>query len=277
MKKFRLTEDKPARRGDIGITVEDHALIDVGSDVRKVIVPNDVYVIDSNCCANHDNLEFVELSDSVRIIRDRAFYECTNLQVLPHLKNVTELGEEVFNHCRSIPFIVLPETLQKIGDGCFIFCYGMTSACFKGSLKKLPRDSFGCCTELNSVTLPKDLEEIGAMAFYNCPALTKIVFPDTLKSIAWSAFEKTGITNIVLPDGFEVLGFDVFRGCPLKTISLPNTLTYLPARLFYDCKSLTEIEFRGTQEQWQAIGKSPNWHESYNKLRVRCTDGVLAL
>ena len=169
------------------------------------------------------------------------------------------------------------KTLQKIGGGCFVFCYGMTSACFKGSLKKLPMDIFGCCTSLNSVTLPKDLEEIGAMAFYNCPTLTKIEFPNTLKSIAWSAFEKTGLKNIVLPDGFEVFGYDAFRSSMLETVSLPNTINYLPAQLFCECKFLTKIEFRGTQAQWHAIKKSPNWHESYGRLKVHCTDGTFVL
>lgn len=275
-KKFKLNE-ATNRRGDIGITVEDHALIDVGADVKKLIVPNDVYVIDPNCCANHDNLEFIELSDSVRTIGNRAFYECINLQVLPHLKNVIELGDSAFEHCRYIPFIVVPETLQKIGVGCFVFCYGLQSVCFKGSFKKLPMDIFSCCTSLNSVTLPKDLEEIGAMAFYNCLELTKIEFPNTLKSIAWSAFEKTGLKNIVLPDGFEVFGFDAFRGSLLETISLPNTISYLPANLFGACKFLTKIEFRGTQAQWHAIKKYPGWHESYSKLKVYCTDGTLVL
>ena len=45
---------------------------------------------------------------------------------------------------------------------------------------------------------------------------------------------------------------------------------------FYNCKNLTQIKFRGTTAQWQAISFGRRWDENLGEYTVICTDGTVA-
>jgi hypothetical protein len=82
------------------------------------------------------------------------------------------------------------------------------------------------------------LTSIGQSAFGYCTGLTSIEFPQSLTSIGSEAFQNcTGLTSIDLPEGLTSIGEDAFYGCTrLKTIN-----------------------FKGNEEQWDAISKGSNW------------------
>lgn len=45
----------------------------------------------------------------------------------------------------------------------------------------------------------------------------------------------------------------------LTSITIPDGVTSIGERAFYNCSSLTSIQYRGTQEQWSAIDKGVEW------------------
>ncbi len=87
----------------------------------------------------------------------------------------------------------------------------------------------------------------------------KIVIPDTYKdlpvtSIEQYAFEfRTGLTSIELPNSIYSIGYGAFR----------------------NCSALTEILYRGTVAEWQAIYKSENWDFNTGNYTITCTDGTI--
>ena len=45
---------------------------------------------------------------------------------------------------------------------------------------------------------------------------------------------------------------------------------------FYNCSSLTSINFEGTKAQWNAISKGSGWNYNTGSYTVYCTDGTIS-
>ena len=77
--------------------------------------------------------------------------------------------------------------------------------------------------------------------------------------------------------------YSVSKGTFTKTqLFVPNTYNGLPVTsignyAFYNCTSLTSIEFTGTVAQWKAIGKGYDWKYYVPATEVVCKDGTVAV
>ncbi len=144
---------------------------------------------------------------------------------------------------------------------------------------KIGSYAFAYCSNLNRVSLPYGLQSIGGYAFYNDSALTYVNLPETLTSIGDAAFQNTGLTSITLPAGLKTIGMGAFHGCDklsdvcipngvkkideytfmgcenLQSVYIPTSVTSLALSAFGGCISLSEINYAGTEEQWNAIVK----------------------
>ncbi|MBO7151737.1 MAG: leucine-rich repeat domain-containing protein, partial [Clostridia bacterium] len=88
------------------------------------------------------------------------------------------------------------------------------------------------CTALTSITLSNGITEIGNNLLYNC----------------------TSLTTVTIPDGVTAIGGAVFRGCTsLATVILPSSLETIGASAFNGCKLLSDINYKGTFDQWNLI------------------------
>jgi hypothetical protein len=46
---------------------------------------------------------------------------------------------------------------------------------------------------------------------------------------------------------------------------------------FSNCTGLTNITFKGTEDEWNAIAKGSNWNYKVPAAEVICSDGVVKL
>lgn len=99
-------------------------------------------------------------------------------------------------------------------------------------------DGTGFYVDLVNVKIPEGFTSIGTYTFMSCTSLTSINIPDSVTSIVYNTF--CGCTS-------------------LTSITLPEVLTDIGDYVFRDCTSLKTINFKGTDEQWNAITKGSNW------------------
>ena len=186
------------------------------------------------------SLVSVEIPESVTSIERWAFHGCSGLTSIEIPNSVTSLGACAFYGCSGLTSIKIPDSVTSIGTGVFSLCSGLTSIVIPDSITIIEADVFSQCSGLTSITIPDSVTRINNGAFQACERLTSIVIPDSVKSIGNIAFTNcTDLTSIVIP----------------------GSVTSIGIRAFQACTSLTSIYYEGTQAQWSAISKGPEWDD----------------
>lgn len=109
------------------------------------------------------------------------------------------------------------------------------------------------CRNLSNVSLPNSLQAIGNDAFSRCSALKNITFPNHLTYIGENAFENCALQSLVLPDSLAWMGQLAFAGSSVKSVVIPTSITYIATGLFEGCGLLTEINYKGTADEWKNV------------------------
>ena len=97
-------------------------------------------------------------------------------------------------------------------------------------------------SNVESITLPATITSIGVEAFFNWWGLKTIEIPDGVTSIGNGAFHCIGGGNI-------------------ESVTIPDSVISIGAGAFEDCDKLTDVYFRGSKSQWEAIeiGEVNEW------------------
>ena len=131
------------------------------------------------------------------------------------------------------------------------------------------------CTSLKSVSMPESMTWIGDSAFAGCTGLKQVEFSPNLTTIGPNSFYScNGLTSVVVPDKVTSIESLAFFGClKLESITIPASVTTLDSTFVFGCTNLKKIEFKGTQEQWNALSINP--HYLPVGVSIVCTDGTI--
>lgn len=140
----------------------------------------------------------------------------------------------------------------------------------------------GSCKD-SHIVIPSEYEglpvtEIGYSAFSNCSSLISIALPDSVIQIEGSAFAGcTSLTSIEFGNGLKSIGSDVFYENALTTIVFPSSLESISIYAIANCNSLSNIIYKGTTAQWEAVNKEAEWISNVPATHVQCSDGQVEL
>lgn len=235
----------------------------------------------------YDISPFVEYKDEIRdvVIGD----------------NITRLGNSLFSGLTTIRNVSFNNELQEIGTKAFWGCTSLKEVVFPDSLKIITAvsaqekkqgkshpdygdsfdlstvyGSFAGCTSLEKVTFGTGLKEVGYQSFFRCSNLTEL---------DWKA------GDVDFPDYWEQGRFGSvykyencsFTWTKLTTVNFSDSVSYIPAYLFCEIPTLTNISFgKGIKEVGcHAFGKTA-WQDNqpYGMIYVgpcayyyRCKEG----
>ncbi len=81
----------------------------------------------------------------------------------------------------------------------------------------------------------------------------------------------------MIPDSVISIETNAFDGCSeLKGIVIPVGVISIGDWAFGNCGRLTDIQYKGTVKEWQAIQKEYGWRNGYiSDYTVTCTDGTI--
>ena len=175
----------------------------------EVVIPKSykdmpVILIASGAFRGNEELTSVTIPDTVRIIEEYAFAECTALEKIVLTNSIQTVERGAFSNCNSLTEVVFSTALTEIQAEAFANCTKLTSVSLPASIKTIGAHAFFSCTALNSVSIPLGIAKIGREAFEKC-AVTEISFAGTMESFAKisqeSFAEGSAITGVKCIDG----------------------------------------------------------------------------
>ena len=194
----------------------------------------------------HAGFTTFNISASVTTISARAFLECSSLASVTVATGNTafKLEEDgalyshdgktlvMYGNKTATGTFAVPDAVTEIGDYAFCNC-------------NIESVTFGTESALTSV---------GSEAFYQCAKLASISLPNTVSSIGQEAFMYCAFTSFVIPDEVEVIENNTFGVCSnLTTITIPASVTEIGSYAFTSCPVLTTVNYKGTEEQKEAM------------------------
>ena len=263
-----------------------HGLSDAGKnyvaqfDAYRVIVPDNVKVIDNDAFAQDTRLKAVVLSHSVTRIMHGAFQGCTQLTAVNIPASVNFLGSYVFADCVNLASMkvnpantvftsqssagveingiikraehslvagcqntVIAADVTSIGTYAFKGQSNLTTIDIPDSVTTVEQNAFAQCSGLKTVNGMTNVATISSSAFVDCTNLSTIVFGNKLTSIGCAAFKNcTQLTKIVVPDNVTTIKGYAFANTSLKRVTITDGVQTIEQGAFANCKNLKQIK-----------------------------------
>lgn len=132
-------------------------------------------------------LEEVILPETVRVIKDSAFLNCTELRRVEVYGPIDLLGVRAFENCTSLEEVIFHNGILEMGVYAFNLCENLGRVELGSKLAALPEGAFfGCGFE---GTLVMEVPAIGALAYKNNKRVTELHIPEYVKDIGEGAFQ----------------------------------------------------------------------------------------
>lgn len=238
----------------------DRILIGYYGKETELTLPDGITEINQGAFYGCSTLTNISIPESVTRIGGWAFYECEALQKITIPKKVTGIADCLFYECKSLTDISLPDGLTRIGVEAFRECAGLTSLVIPNSVTAIGSWAFSYCTGLTDLTLPFIGESANATGEYA-----------TLGYLFGSG-SKASLKTVTVTGGTSIAA-DAFYGFTgLTKVKISASVTSI-GKFAFDGTAVTDIDFDGTQAQWNAIAKEDGWDTGLASYTVHCTDG----
>lgn len=258
------------------ITNNGSGLPNLQMKIRKIHSPfNNRWTGASN--ANATNLTSIIFPDTLEVIGEFAFWNCTNLTYISSFPStIQEINRGAFENTAlncdvyisegnctlsygafantkissaDLTGVTVIENPKNGFNGVFENCKELTSVKLNSALPDIPDNGFKNCSKLNSVVplLPNSVTNVGENAFYKTMLQGDLVVPSGCM-IEQGAFAATLLTSVDLGKGGNVIGSTTltsagaFENCDkLTKIILPSELVTIGNSTFYNCTNLVSI------------------------------------
>ncbi len=186
------------------------------------------------------------LPDSVTVIQDNAFYNCTKLVSLFLVNgnnSLKEIGSSAFENCTGLTEITIPQGVTDINYNAFHGCTSLTAfrvdapnetsdnfSTFEGVLFNADKDKliqYPAGRNDTSYIIPFGVTRIEDKAFYQSKKLESLSFLEKGRS------------------SLQWIGESAFEGCEkLEKADIPSEVTHIGKNAFHRCSELTGIDMK---------------------------------
>ena len=135
---------------------------------KTYVVPSTVTTIGKEAFCNADKLTNIGIGLGVSNISERAFYDCSSVEVVLIPDNVKKIGAGAFDSCTKLSTLSIGNGVTEIGKNAFSFCFALQHISLGSSVKTIGDFAFAEATRAVNITLPVSVTSIGYGAFENC-------------------------------------------------------------------------------------------------------------
>lgn len=193
-----------------------------GKKVIAIGFESDVKSVASLAVMKSDFLETVVLPETLQLVGDFAFLNCTALKrVIFGGNHLSYVGKGAFAGCSSLEEITIPDNVTAIGDFAFAAITNDQKKAGEGVEQKVFDDGtmpnnaskekwYDVPSALAKVNLGQNskLSHLGDYTFYGCTFLKKITLSKAMRDFNYLAFAESGIEAVDFYSGGNLIGFD---------------------------------------------------------------------
>lgn len=155
--------------------IKDDVLYFFNDDGANVRIPNEVRIIEKHAFSethryHTDKTNYyrtVLFGENVEIIKEKAFYDCYQLENVSLNEGLTEIGDYAFansNGNGKIKKLVIPSSVRKIGEGAFAG-QNIEELVFSDGVEQIESRAFSDCV-VAVIKLPESIKYFADDAFY---------------------------------------------------------------------------------------------------------------
>lgn len=171
------------------------------SDISEIVFTEDTSLERIGASAFEDSLlEKIMLPETVTVIENSAFKNCSSLSAVKLGSAVTYIGASAFENCKSLEEITLPDTLRDIAAYAFKNA-GLKSVNTGNGVRKINTGAFYGNKSLTDLYLGTSVKKLGDRSFAECSALVSVTIPESLESFSASVFEGGKSLKSIKVDG----------------------------------------------------------------------------
>ena len=137
-----------------GITAVPRALFQDNQNLEYVELPDTVTVLGDNCFFGCANLNMPSLPEGIERFGSNNFYGCSSLTIEKLPDSLNYIGTNVFTNCASLRISEIPAGVTYLGRGAFLGCTSLETITFKGTPTSVDRSIFSSCTNLREINVP---------------------------------------------------------------------------------------------------------------------------
>ncbi|MCH5163420.1 MAG: leucine-rich repeat domain-containing protein [Clostridiales bacterium] len=160
-----VSPDNPVYHSNNNCLIETAAkTLLAGCNNSKIPADGSVTIIGENAFNGRTSLTEIIIPDSVKIIQERAFLNCSSLTKIS-MNCVTEIGSYAFFGCNSLTVFTIPQGVTLIDY-----------------------NTFYLCSNLSKITIPVSVSRFRSIVFTSCINLKDIYYEGTIKQ--WNLIDK---------------------------------------------------------------------------------------
>lgn len=163
-----------------------------GSSIKSFVLPPEIAIINDFLFSGCSDLKRVLLHEDLEWVGSYAFEECTSLELVDLGKNVTKIEMGAFVDCKSLKKVTDTGSLEIIEDEAFYGCTALEKMDLR-AVKEIGDNAFKGCKSLEEVKLGGGLTAVGSNAFADGAPKKLLEFYGDKK--AWKSLEKGCIKN----------------------------------------------------------------------------------
>lgn len=127
--------------------------------------------LDSSRNPHAQKIKEVIIEEGVTSIGESAFYSCDNLEGIQIPNTVKRIEDDAFRSCRGMKSIIIPNSVTSIGANAFFGCSRLKTIVVPNSVKSIGESAFGHCLGLESISIPNSVISIGDGLVYGCNSI----------------------------------------------------------------------------------------------------------
>ena len=251
------------------------------NNLKSISIPNGVTSIGNKAFYECKKLENIIIPDGVTIIRFNTFYGCESLEWVSLPESVDYIDQFAFKNCSSLKSIIIPSAVTKIAVAAFLHCDALTTVYYGGTEDKWSTISIegnnGCLNGVRKYYFSQtEPEKDGYFWHFDTDGVTPVSWgnePNYSYGLAYSLnSDGKGYTvvgmgdcidkDLIIPSTHEglpvtAIGENVFNGnTNITYVLIDRAVTSIGESAFNDCKSLKNVYYNGTKEEWETLCSS---------------------